>query len=213
MDDQCQRQDKFSGILFDLDGTLLDSFSTHFEAYRLMFSRFEIEMSEEIFFASYSPNWYHTYQVMGLPEDVWEMANSYWIEAVDGLPQKLLPGVHETLARLYHSYRLGIVTSGSKKRVLKDLETTGIKSFFQTAITGDDIKRPKPDPEGLELALSQMKLLPSEVVYVGDTHADYEMARAANVHFIGIPSAFASLDPTHPCRKVQSFTDLLNIFN
>ena len=209
---QYQLREGISGLLFDLDGTLLDSFSTHFEAYRVMFSRFEIEMSEEIFFASYSPNWYHTYQAMGLPEEVWEIANSYWIEAVDGLPQKLLPGVRETLPLLYNSYRLGIVTSGSKNRVLRDLESTGIKSFFQVAITGDDIKRPKPDPEGLELALTKMELLPSEVVYIGDTHADYEMAQAAGVHFLGIPSAFASLDSNHPCFKMQSIADLLKLF-
>lgn len=213
MADQYQWQDKFSGLLFDLDGTLLDSFGTHFEAYRVMFSRFGIEMSEEIFFASYSPNWYHTYQAFGLPEEVWEVANSHWIEAVNCLPQKLFPGVVETLAQLSKSYELGIVTSGSKNRVLRDLESTGIKSFFQVTITGDDIKRPKPDPEGLELALSRMELLPCEALYIGDSHADYEMACAANVHFLGIPSAFASLGSTHACHKVQSITDLLKLFD
>jgi pyrophosphatase PpaX len=212
MDDQCQWQDKFSGLLFDLDGTLLDSFPTHFEAYRVMFSRFGIEISEEIFFASYSPNWYHTYQAMGLPQEVWDSANSYWIEALNSLSTNLFPGVSETLARLSRSYKLGIVTSGSKNRVLRDLESTGIKSFFQVTITGDDIKRPKPDPEGLELALSKMSLLPDEVVYIGDAHADYEMAQAAHVRFLGIPSAFASLDAGHPCHKAQSITDLIKLF-
>jgi phosphoglycolate phosphatase-like HAD superfamily hydrolase len=57
-----------------------------------------------------------------------------------------------------------------------------------------------------------MKLLPSEAVYIGDTHADYEMAQAAGVNFLGIPSAFASLDSRHPCRKVQSIVDLLKLF-
>jgi pyrophosphatase PpaX len=212
MGDQYRQQDEFSGLLFDLDGTLLDSFHTHLEAYRVMFSRFGIEMSAEIFFASYSPNWYHTYQTMGLPEEVWEVANSYWIEAVDGLSPQLLPGVSETLDRLYDSYRLGIVTSGSKNRVLRDLERTGINRFFEAVITGDDIKRPKPDPEGLELALSRMRLQPKEAVYIGDTHADYEMAQAAHVHFLGIPSAFASLSSSHPSAKVQSITDLLKLF-
>jgi pyrophosphatase PpaX len=212
MADQDEWRDKFSGLLFDLDGTLLDSFPTHFEAYRVMFSRFGIEISEEVFFASYSPNWYHTYQAFGLPQEVWDSANSYWIEALDGLSTKLFSGVSETLAALSRSYRLGIVTSGSKNRVLRDLERTGIKSFFEVAITGDDIKRPKPDPEGLELALSKMKLLPGEAVYIGDAHADYEMAQAAQVHFLGIPSAFASLDSDHPCRKLQSITDLLKLF-
>jgi phosphoglycolate phosphatase-like HAD superfamily hydrolase len=60
--------------------------------------------------------------------------------------------------------------------------------------------------------LSKMKLLPDEVVYIGDAHADYEMAEAAQVRFLGIPSAFASLNAAHPCHKAQSITDLIKLF-
>lgn len=204
--------DKVRGLLFDLDGTLLDSFPAHFEAYRVMFARFEIEISEESFLAAYSPNWYHTYEAMGLPGEVWEEANRYWVEAAEKLPPRLLPGVVETLDALRDSYRLGIVTSGSRGRVLKDLERTDISRFFGVVVTGDDVRAPKPAPEGLQLGLSRIGLEAEEVVYVGDAHADYEMARAAGVPFLGIPSSFASLKDDHPCYKVRSITDLLEVF-
>ncbi|HYE14255.1 MAG TPA: HAD family hydrolase [Pyrinomonadaceae bacterium] len=208
----CMGNGKVRGILFDLDGTLLDSFPSHFEAYRVMFARYRIEISEESFLAAYSPNWYHTYEALGLPGEVWEEANSHWVEAAAALPPLPFPGAAETLEALGSSYELGVVTSGSRGRVLRDLERTGIGRFFRVVVTGDDVREPKPAPEGLELGLARMGLSPGEAVYVGDAHADYEMARAAGVEFLGIPSSFASLKGDHPCRKVLSITDLVEVF-
>ena len=75
------RRKNLKGLLFDLDGTLLDSFSAHFEAYRAMFERFDIQISKDSFLATYSPNWLHTYQAMGLPAELWATADAYWREA------------------------------------------------------------------------------------------------------------------------------------
>ena len=144
------RNRTIKGLLFDLDGTLLDSFSVHFEAYRVMFSRFGIEVDEEKFLSTYSPNWYHTYEALGLSREVWNTANLYWREEVGKRSADLLPGAKETLTKLSESYTLGLVTSGSKSRVMSDLERTGISPLFRTIITGDDIRTPKPSPEGLE---------------------------------------------------------------
>lgn len=206
------RKRNFSGLLFDLDGTLLDSFPAHFTAYKLMFARFKIDITEESFLNSYSPNWYYTYQQMGLPEESWSEANYYWIEEAEKRPPELFPGTRETLTRLSDCYRLGIVTSGTKSRVIRDLERTGIESFFEVLITGDDIEHPKPSPEGLHLALDRLNMQTSESAYIGDAHADYEMAQAAGIYFVGIPSAFASLKPNHPCFKIQRITDLVDLF-
>lgn len=200
-------------ILFDLDGTLLDSFSVHYEVYEIMFARFGIEITKESFLRTYSPNWYETYQAMGLPKEDWDSANSYWVTEAEKRNPELLPGVYETLARLHKHYVLGLVTSGSKSRVLKDIERTGIEAFFKTIVTGNDIHKPKPAPESLELALRSLEMEPNEVVYIGDAFADYEMAKAAGVYFLGVSSGFANLIPNHPSYKVHSITDLLDLLN
>ena len=59
---------KFTALLFDLDGTLLDSFSIHFEVYEKMFAHFGIQINKEKFLNTYSPNWYQTYEAVGLPK-------------------------------------------------------------------------------------------------------------------------------------------------
>jgi HAD superfamily hydrolase (TIGR01549 family) len=199
-------------ILFDFDGTLLDSFPAHYEAYRRMFTRFGIPVTEERFFTVYSPDWYQVYQAMGLPRELWEKANDVWMEEAARHHSDLFPGVPDILSRLRHVFPLGVVTSGSKNRVLRDMDRTGIRVYFEVVITGDDIRLPKPAPEGLLLALGAMGIAPEKAVYIGDALADYEMAQAAGVRFIGIPSQFASLKPENPVWQVSSIRKLAEVF-
>jgi len=198
-------------VLFDLDGTLLDSFSLHYEAYEAMFGRFGIEMSKDLFLTTYSPNWYRTYEAFGLPDEHWEAANALWLEEAEKRMANLFDGVVDVLNALSRHCQLGIVTSGSKSRVIKDLDRTGIERYFSTVVTGDDIRTPKPAPEGLEIALSELSIMPHEAVYVGDAHADFEMARAANVAFIGVPSEFANLSHDHPEYDIHPITVLPDV--
>jgi phosphoglycolate phosphatase-like HAD superfamily hydrolase len=48
----------------------------------------------------------------------------------------------------------------------------------------------------------------SEAVYIGDAFADFEMAKAAGVHFLGVSSNFANLNSNHPDYEVHSITNL-----
>jgi pyrophosphatase PpaX len=200
-------------VLFDLDGTLLDSFSVHLEVFKTTFANFGIQLSEEDFLSSYSPNWYKTYEALGLRKEDWSSADALWLKEVEDKTALLFPGVIESLLTLNKYYSLGLVTSGSKVRVERDLKATGIHHFFKTVITGDDIKTPKPSPEGLELALSKLESQADEAIYVGDSTADYEMAKAAGVYFIGVSSEFRSLNNNHPIYLVQSIADLQRLLN
>ena len=198
-------------VLFDLDGTLLDSFHLHYSAYEVMFGHFGIAMSRELFLRTYSPNWYRTYEAFGLDERHWEDANSLWLEAAAGHAPDLFPGVPELLNELGARYALGIVTSGSKSRVVTDLARLGIAEHFSTIVTAEDISEPKPAAEALELALRNLSLSPHEAIYVGDALADFEMARAAGVSFLGVMSDFANLVDGHPEYKIHSIEALIDV--
>lgn len=204
-------RDQLKALLFDLDGTLLDSFSVHYEVYELMFAQFGIRITKEKFLSTYSPDWYQTYLAMGLPREDWERANSYWVEEAEKRSPELFPGIREALALFSESYMLGLVTSGSKKRVLKDIERTGIRPFFKTIVTGNDVLAPKPSPEALELALRNLEVRRDEVAYIGDAHADFEMAKKAGIRFIGVNSDFASLSSDHKDYKIYSITELTGL--
>lgn len=208
VESKLQTESGIRAVLFDFDGTLLDSFSVHYAAYEAMFARFEISISREAFLRSYSPNWYKTYEAFGLGREHWEMANSIWLEEADKHRPDLFPGVREVLETLNPEFKLGIVTSGSRIRVARDIRRIGIESFFETLITGDDISEPKPSPESLERALTELSLPPEQALYIGDAHADFEMARAAQVRFIGVRSEFANLESEHPEYEILPITTL-----
>ena len=195
-------------LLFDLDGTLLDSFPVHYEVYKIMFERLGIQINKEIFLSTYSPDWYKTYEAMNLPKEKWELANSYWLEEAEKHSPELFPNVSKILLSLSKYFMLGLVTSGSRTRVMNDLERTGIKHLFKTIVTGDDIKNPKPSPEGLNLALNNLKVKADEAIYIGDTTIDFEMAKAGRVYFIGVNSEFRSLNTNHKEYSIHSITDL-----
>ena len=206
-------QSPLKAVLFDLDGTLLDSFSLHYEAYDAMFARFGISMSKELFINTYSPNWYRTYEAFGLPDKHWEEANVVWLEEAEKHVAHLFDSVIDVLDTLSGTYLLGIVTSGTKSRVIRDLDRTGIAEYFRVVVTGDDIKERKPAPEGLEAAMKAISVSPDQAVYVGDAHADFEMSRAAGVRFIGVTSEFANLAADHPEYEVHVIADLPSIID
>lgn len=206
---------RIKAVLFDLDGTLLDSFHLHYSAYEVMFRNFGIAMSRELFLSTYSPNWYRTYEAFGLEKEHWERANYLWLEAAATHAPELFPGVDEMLNELMIDYVLGIVTSGSKSRVTNDLGRLAIASHFSSVITGDDVTKPKPAPDALERALNDLSVTPDQAIYVGDAHADFEMSRAAGVPFVGVASDFVNLVEDHPeyeIHPIGSLPDVIRSF-
>ena len=199
-------------VLFDLDGTLLDSFSAHFAAYQATFTHFGIATSLEHLLRVYSPNWLEVYRGMGLAEQHWSDADAIWLaEAARHTPQ-LFPGAQELLEGLRQRFTLGLVTSGSSERVRRDLERNGLAGRFQVIITGGDVCQPKPDPEGLLNALGQLRVAPSQAIFVGDAAADAHMAQAAGVPFIGVLTQFSGDLPAGDYLRVRSLPELAQLF-
>lgn len=180
-------------ILFDLDGTLLDSFASHLRAYQAAFAKLGLRLTEEEFHRHYHPDWNLFYQAAGVPAERWGLLSTYWREEIAvTAPPPPFPGVIETLATLRRRASLAVVTSGSRQRVDADLEGAGLAGHFAVIITGGDVRTPKPAPEGVFLALRALAVAPDEAVYVGDTPVDEAMAAHAGVRFVGVKSAFTT---------------------
>jgi phosphoglycolate phosphatase len=178
-------------ILFDWDGTLVDSAERTFHCYERIFAVHGIAFDRAAFERTYTPDWYRTYEQVGLPSETWADADARWNACYDGEPSRLIDGAREGLERLAGAGRvLGIVSSGDGARVRGEMATLGIAALFATSVCGGETARRKPHPEPLLVALERLGVPPAECVYVGDSPEDVAMAKAAGALAVGIPGGF-----------------------
>ena len=200
--------DDLRAILFDLDGTLLDSFQSHLEIYQSTLARFGVALTAADFRRHYSPSWTEFYRAVGLAPEHWDAASVHWLREAAGHQPRPFPGVADTLSRLRERFLLGLVTAGSRVRVRADLERGGIAECFQVVVAADDVRQPKPAPEGLLTALRALGIAAHQALYVGDTEPDYVFARAANVDFVGVTSGFSRPRTPEAYVSLPAITDL-----
>lgn len=203
-------------LLFDWDGTLVDSARLGLAAFEKTFSELGVVFAHDVYEAKYSPNWYSTYEALGLPKELWHTADDLWIRHYGEQPAPLIEGVSETLLELHEKgYQFGIVSSGSRSRVAREVKDCVLKDAFSIVICNEDIVNKKPDPEGLMLAMREMNVEASECAYVGDAPEDIEMGRRGNVLTVGVRSTYPSsarLPNAKPDLYLERITEIVNHF-
>ncbi len=173
-------------VLFDWDGTLLNSYDADARAYLEMFRALNISWDLEDLRRHYSPNWYRVYRAAGLPRSRWDEADRLWTRAYDREKPILLPGARKVLQRLEQRFELALVTSGNRRRVRRQLREFGLSEFFAACVCAEDAPRRKPHPAPLRLAMRRLRLSPEVCVYVGDAPEDVQMAHRAGVRAIAV---------------------------
>ncbi|HXO61001.1 MAG TPA: HAD family hydrolase [Candidatus Acidoferrales bacterium] len=185
-----ETKNEIKGVLFDWDGTLLDSFDADSSAYLAMFSELGVAWGLEELSQHYSPNWYDVYRAAGLPKHHWDAADVAWRKHYSGFRPKLIPGARKVLTTVGRRYKLGLVTSGDRDRVLRQLREFRISKSFHARVCSGDTKHKKPHPGPLNLALRCIGLEATQCVYVGDSPEDVQMAKSAHVRAIGVLGPF-----------------------
>lgn len=186
---------RFRAVLFDWDGTLVDSAEVSFRCYVDLFASYGITFDRERFAATYSPDWYRTYEAVALPRERWSEADARWVELYGREEARLLPGAADALALLRRAgLSTALVTSGNRARIERELSALDLAGSFDLLVCGEDAVRKKPDPEPLRLALQRLRVVPREAAYVGDSPEDVAMSRAAGVYVVGIEGGFPNRD-------------------
>ena len=184
-------KDTIQNLLFDWDGTLLDSSEMGFLAFCKTFHDLGMQFNRVIFERIYTPNWYAMYRKLGLPKSRWEDADQLWLDHYGTMTPSLVDGARETLRQLRRQrYRLGLVSSGSRSRVHRELESLQLQAFFDAIVCNEDAPQKKPHPEGLEIAMRSMQVLPRNCTYIGDSAEDVEMGKRALVQTVAVRSNY-----------------------
>jgi phosphoglycolate phosphatase-like HAD superfamily hydrolase len=186
-------------ILFDWDGTLVDSLGAFHRANATVMAAFGLQFDEATYRRNYVPDWRQMYLRLGIPEDRLAEANDLWETTFAGGADLVVafPGAAEALASLRDSgHALGIVTAGHRQVVLPQLERTGLAGLLPIRVFGDDLPVHKPDPAPLRRALEMAGAdgRPGDSAYIGDAVTDMQMAVAVGTRAIGIASVLGDPD-------------------
>ncbi|HEX2754759.1 MAG TPA: HAD hydrolase-like protein [Candidatus Limnocylindrales bacterium] len=180
-------------ILFDWDGTLVDSLGAFHRANTSVMEAFGLPFDVAQYRIHYTPDWREMYRRLGVPHDRLDEANVLWEAtfADDGDKVIPFPGTLLALERLRDAGAvLGIVTAGHRDVVEPQLTRTGLGELLSVRVFGDDLAVHKPDPAPLRLALRLAGdgHRAETSIYVGDAPTDMQMAVAVGARPVGIES-------------------------
>jgi pyrophosphatase PpaX len=180
---------RFPVVLFDLDGTVIDSGAIILASMR--HAAKEVLGAEppddELMAAVGGPGLEAQMHALA-PDRVDELVSVYRAHNEplhDGLV--CCAGIDDLLVRLKdEGRRLGIVTAKRRKTVALAFDQIPLEHLFETVVGGDETQRHKPDPEPLLLALERLGANAEDTAYVGDAPFDVKAAKAAGVFSIAV---------------------------
>jgi HAD superfamily hydrolase (TIGR01549 family) len=179
-------------IVFDWDGTLIDTLPAIYEANRLVLAEHGLPFDPELYRAAYIPDWRLMYQRLGVPDDRLESVGLRWLELYQlAGDADLLPGSAASLRRLADAgFVLGLVTAGDREVVTEQIERLGLDAYLTVRVFGNDEFAPKPHPDPLLHVLERLERADRVATarYVGDVPDDMRMARAVGAIGVGIES-------------------------
>lgn len=173
----------YKGILFDLDGTLLDTTDLILKSFQHTIRIHEgCDADMELVKSTFGRPLIEALALMGKdPEAMIKTYREYNIRYHDELAQ-VFAGVAEVIRKLYgQGIKLAVVTSKTRTTSIRGLRLFDLDKYFPVVIGHEDCQRHKPHPEPVQLALAALGLPAGDCLMVGDSPFDIMSAKAAGV--------------------------------
>jgi pyrophosphatase PpaX len=204
-------------ILFDLDGTLIDTNELIISTYLHTLEKYYPgKYKREDVLPFLGPTLHEVFGAMD-SERVEEMVleyRTYNLANHDALVKEFV-GVMETIETLKKKgYKLAIVTTKREDVAFKGLRLMKLDHFFDVMIAYDHVKKVKPDPEPIFLALEKLDSVPEETLMVGDNFHDVLAGKNAGTKTAGVAWTIKGRDylaKYEPDYMLENMTDLLTI--
>lgn len=205
-----------STLLFDLDGTLVDSEPLHYEAHRQALQTVGIKLLlDEYIKNGVSTNKHEFYKKMSELKSVLfdteavgaEKVRLYKSLATSHL--SLFPSTESVLEDLHSRYVLYIVTSTSRASAEHVLDLLGIRKFFKDIFSAHDSLRGKPFPDVYRDSLTAIGLAPEDCIAIEDSQNGVDSAYGAGVRCVAIPNRFTeSQNFSHASWMLRDLSEL-----
>lgn len=207
-------------LLLDFDGTIADTLPLIFESFRHAVAPWagrpptdaEVE-------ATFGPAERVCLAVFA-PEHRLDEAEARFFDHYEGEHERqvrLVDGIAGAIERARaHGWRVGVFTGKGRRAARFSLEALGLLDRVDCVISGDDVERPKPDPDGLYRAAALLGVEPSGILMAGDSPADIRAGRSAGAVTCAVtwaafqPERLEVEAPDHVCTHVEELIALID---
>lgn len=194
-------QPKYLGVVFDQDGTLINTFLPAMHAYSVAVGR-EITLAELEPVAHLGAARNLVSALLGRPatdtdDDVFHDALDQAVRGIDPYP-----GIVDLLGRLRAAgVRTAVATNSDSRSANVVLGAHGLDQLMDAVVTVDQVSGPKPNPESIQLAVARLGLAPQQVVFVGDSPADMVASRATGT--LSVAAGWGHQTPGIPPESID----------
>lgn len=193
--------DQTRAVLWDVDGTLLDSAEYHFRAWRDILARERFELTRELFAQSFGRRndaVLRGYFGLDFPaaeiDRISNAKEAHYRELLRDSGIAPLPGVRRWLERLHLTgWRQAVASSAPRLSLAAMLEALDVAHFFEATVAAEDVARGKPDPQVFLMAAARLGVPPHRCIVVEDAPAGVEGAHRAGMAAIGVRSTHGEL--------------------
>jgi HAD superfamily hydrolase (TIGR01549 family) len=207
-------------VLFDFDGTLADTLPLSFYAFKYVFKKYDDrEVSTDELIAMFGPTEDEIIaENLRNKEKVKEAISDYYLiyEKSHAAEVHMTDDMDQLLTYIgSNDMKIGVITGKSRKAYQISSEALKLSNFFDIVITGDDVRQPKPNPEGIFTALAYLGVSKEEAVFVGDSNADIKAGKSAGLRTYGVQwlstyqSTHFEMEPDSIFTRVEQFHKLL----
>lgn len=203
-------------LLFDLDGTLMDTFDMILPAMNQTVEEFGLKpfAPEELRPMIGMPVARQLEQLRAFTGPVVQQITDRYYEIFSASVEggvRLFPRVAETMPRLAEGRPIGTMTTRRRIEARHMLRVSGIEAYFRAIVGGDDAPRPKPYPDLPRLAAASIGARPEQTIVVGDSPVDILAGRAARAWTVAAMYGYGkpeAIREAKPHAEITRFPDL-----
>lgn len=185
----------FKALIFDLDGTLVDSMPAHFQAWcKALADQGQAGVFPEDVF--YAMGGRPTRDIVGIingeqglklnPDRVASAKKRHFLKTLGGI--KLIPEVVAVVEQYRGRVPLAVASGGSREVVEKTLQILGVSDWFDEVVSSTEVSRGKPAPDIFLEAAKRLDVAPSDCVVFEDARAGIIAAREAGMEVVAVPT-------------------------
>jgi len=190
-------ENKYTTLIFDLDGTLIDSMPAHVKAFQKLYSirhiKINLNEARSLMGLPASEIIAHLNKKYHVKDNALKMRDErrrYFFEFIKN-KYITIKGVKKIIKELRKEYRTAIVTGSSRKSYLGSTNKE-FQKLFDCVICVDDVKNAKPAPDELLLAAKKLKSKPSKCLMIGDSRFDQMAGKNAGMNSVGVLTGYTS---------------------